>query len=120
MADQPEAPALVNYTVLQAAVTLSTGKIDPRTKSPEVVRLVQHDTFNAPADHPTVLNLRSMKAIRETSKFTGKEQITAKTVMLAFKQSGEDIAAVVEGVVPVNAPMPLDDAHGPALTSADL
>lgn len=114
--NQPN-PDLVNYTVISAAVTIDTGRLDPQTKRKEVVRAMKGQTFDAPADNSSVLTLLSMRAIRPTEKVTGRERVTARTMVQAFRQGSEhDMAEVVEAVVPIDAPK----TDGGVLTPADL
>lgn len=109
---------LVNYTVLVGAVTIDTGQTNPQTKQREVVRAVKGQTFDAPADHPSVLTLLSLKSIRPTADLTGRERVTTKTLLQAFRKAEEhDIAEVVEAVAPIDAPAHIDSG---ALTSADV
>ena len=100
----PDTPTTVNYTVLSAACTIDTGRLDPATKRPEVVRAMKGQTFDAAPDNPSVLTLLSMRAIRPTDKVTGKERITARMMVQAFRETGEDIAEVVPQVEPIDAP----------------
>lgn len=100
--------ALTSYTVLVGAITIATGHLDPQTRRAEVVRAAKGDTFDAPKDNASVLTLLSMKAIRPTSEATGKERVTAATMLKVFKNEGVD-APVVEEVRPVDAPNQIED-----------
>jgi hypothetical protein len=114
-ADAPEtvAPEMVDYTVLVGAVTIETGRPNPQNKSQaEVVRVMQNEKITAPPSHPTILSLLSMKAIRPTADVTGKERITARTMVKVFREAGEVVdAPQVEAVEPIDAPLPVTDPN---------
>lgn len=97
---------LVNYTVLQEAIVLQTGQINPENKKPEVVRAVKGQTFNAPPDNPSVVTFLGMKAIRPTAEATGNEHVTALSILRAFKS--EVTGDVKKDVEPVDAPLPVE------------
>lgn len=99
-------PELVNYTVVVGAVTVATGKTDPKTKKPEVIRAQKGATFDAPSDLPAVLNFLDMKAIRRTAEATGNEHVTARTIVKAFRDEVE--GNIVDEVAPIDAPLPVD------------
>jgi len=61
-------PDLHDYVVISDAVNLTTDEIDPNTKKPVVVRLVQGETIHAPEDHPSILNLLAQGGICLKSK----------------------------------------------------
>jgi hypothetical protein len=91
------------------AVTLSTGRANPQTRKPEVVRLTKGQQVEAPDDHPAILTLLSTKSIRRTDQFTGKERITPRHIMRLYK---DDVTAVENtAVAPIDAPAPVTDPN---------
>lgn len=99
---------IVNYTVLTDAIVLATDETDPQTKKPVVVRATKGQTFDAYDDDPRVLTFRAMKSIRPTKDATGKERITALTILRAFQTDEADPVNIVEDVKPIDAPAPVD------------
>lgn len=97
------------YTVLVGAVTISTGRKNPENRKAEVVRVLKGGEIDAPADHPTILTLLSTKSIRLTSDLTGKEKITPRHIMRAFRESVT--ARPNRNVEAIDAPSPVTDPN---------
>jgi len=108
---------VVNYTVLTDAIVLTIDDIDPQTKKPVVVRALKGQTFDAYEDDTRVQTFKAMKSIRPTADVTGKEHITALTILKAFQTEEDPLANVVTDVAPVNAPMPTE---GDAILASSL
>lgn len=97
---------LKTYVVLAGAVTIQTGRIDPQTKKPEVVRLLNGTELNAPEDNPSVQTLLSIRAIAPKGKVKKGARVTARHIFTVFQRAGEDaMAPVVEAVKPLPAPI---------------
>lgn len=103
MPTKTETPA---YTVLAEAIVVTTGRLDPQTRKPEIVRMLKGDTLQGPADDPQVVSLLSMRAIREEEKAAKNPNyvLTAREVLRAFRS--EVTAEPVKAVIPVDAPNP--------------